>query len=149
MNQSPQTKFPREHRITQNGFSLLEALIALVVLGITLTYFITGTRTSTAGNHRADIQTRVTLSVQETMEHLYLMNISDLDNLDADAMLISRPEDAIAVRVKVRNVSPAELQFPGAQDLSTLRHVTLTATFPGEGGSAARSRRFASILYAP
>lgn len=135
------------HTGDSSGFGLLEALVAVAILGVAAAILIAASRTSVAGQQRSRVYGDAATAVKEALEGLQLLSLDSLSRL-ADAALPHSQGAKVEVRATARGVRPADVADFAALDTSSLRHVTLTAVFPGQTGAPVR-KTFSTIVYRP
>jgi hypothetical protein len=129
------------------GISLLETLVALVVLAILSGYLVHNSRTAGKGNAQSRIYGKAATATKEAIESLDLLSLKEVSSLREKSMQHSQGP-SITVVATARNLQPGDAPDINAQDTSTLRMVDLVTTFQGAAGKPVE-KRFSVVVYKP
>lgn len=131
----------------QKGTSLLEVVIAVIILSFASTLLLLNSRTSAAGNQRSQAYSEAASATKEVFESLQQLPMDSLERIHGRTMPHSQSAD-VKVIADVRDVSPADVDDFAAQDTSSLRRVSLRTTFSNHAGDQV-TKSFSTILYKP
>jgi prepilin-type N-terminal cleavage/methylation domain-containing protein len=131
----------------QSGLTLLEVLIAVVILGIASVILMAASRGTVAGQLRSKVYGDVAVATKEALEEIQLLTMDEVTKLSATSMPHSQGP-SVTVRATARSVKPTDVTDFAALDTSSLRHLTLAASFPGHAGDPVE-RTFTTIVFKP
>src|SRR4051794_25089812 len=92
----------------QRGFSLLEALIGIVILGIATTVMTLSSRTAQTGQLRSKTYGEASTATWEVLEQVQLMPIASMDQLHGKVMEHSQGAD-ITVKATIRGTEASDV----------------------------------------
>lgn len=131
----------------QRGLTLLEVLVALIVVGVAAGLFLSSNRTASFGNERSGIYGKAANATLEAVEAVRLMSLDAAGRL-RESEIAHTQGGAIRVTATVRSVSASDVHDLAALDTASLRHLTLKTAFQGKGGRQVE-KTFTTILYKP
>lgn len=133
--------------ITQRGLTLVEVVVAVVIIGIAAVIMLAASRTSVAGQLRSKVYGDAAVATKEALEEIQLMTMDAVSGLRATPMPHSQGP-TVTVRATARGVRPTDVTDFSALDTSSLRHLTLATSFPGQAGDPVE-RTFTTIVFKP
>jgi prepilin-type N-terminal cleavage/methylation domain-containing protein len=136
-----------KRQTAEAGFSLLETLVALIVLAALSGFLVSNSRTAGKGNAQSRIYGKAATATKEAVESLNLLSLREVSALREKAMHHSQGP-AITVVATARSVRSGDVPDINAQDTSTLRMVDLVTTFQGAAGKPVE-KRFTLVVYKP
>ncbi|HKP95528.1 MAG TPA: type II secretion system protein [Fibrobacteria bacterium] len=129
------------------GFSLLEVLIGIVILGIATTVMTLSSRTAQTGQMRSKTYGEAATATWEILEQVQNMSIDSMDRLKDRVMEHSQGPD-ITVKASIRGTLSSDVANINDLDTTSLRRLDILTTFKGANGQI-RSMRFHTIVYRP
>lgn len=131
----------------QGGASLLEAVVAIIILSFAGTLLVANSRTSASGQERSKVYGEASTATKEVLESLRILGLDSLSRVRGRSMPHSQGP-AIEVKATVRGVLPSDVDGFAGLDTATLRYVTLRTFFRSHAGAPV-SKTFSTILYKP
>jgi Tfp pilus assembly protein PilV len=129
------------------GVSLIEVLIALVILTAAGTLLAFSSRSSVTGQLRTKVYGDAATATREAMENIDLLPFDSLVNLN-NASITHSQGPSIHVFASVRSLLPTDVADINALDTSSLRYITLRTEFKSQAGSLV-SKHFSTIIFRP
>ena len=132
---------------SQTGISLLEVLVAVVILGIAGSILAVTSKSSVTGQLRSKAYGDAATATREVLENIRLLS------LDSISHLLGTPMDhtqgpAVVVSATARGVLPGDVSDFGGLDTSSLRHLTLQTRFKNKAGADV-NKTFTTIVFKP
>ncbi|MEO7955518.1 MAG: prepilin-type N-terminal cleavage/methylation domain-containing protein [Fibrobacteria bacterium] len=140
---------PRERSAgsRQGGFSILEVLVATLLISIGASVLVMSARTSKTGQARSKVYGDAVTAAKEVLEELHIMSLADISRLNG--VYIPHSQDTTTkVLVTVRGVRATDVGNFGSLDTASLRYVTLRVRFISQAKAQAE-KVFTTILYKP
>ena len=131
----------------ERGLTLLEVLIAVVIISIAAVILMAASRTSVAGQLRSKVYGDAATATKEALEEIQSLPMDSLSRLSATPMAHTQGP-TVSVSATTRGVRPADVANFAALDTSSLRYVTLATRFPGKTGVPV-TRTFTTIVFKP
>lgn len=131
----------------QQGISLLEVVVAVIILSFASGVLIMNSKTSGAGDQRTKLYGEVTVATREVLDALKLLPLDSLTKIKSKVQSHSQSSN-IVVTANVRGVLPTDVDNFAKLDTSSLRYVTLTTSYPNQAGLRV-SKIFSTIVYKP
>jgi Tfp pilus assembly protein PilV len=131
----------------QGGFSLLEALIGIVILAIATTVMTLASRTAQTGQLRSRTYGEASTATWEVLEQVQNMPLDSMGKLRDRIMEHSQGPD-ITVKASVRGTISSDVADINDLDTTSLRRLDLTTTFKAVNGDV-RTMKFHTIIYQP
>jgi type II secretory pathway pseudopilin PulG len=131
----------------QNGISLLEVVVAVIILSFASSVLIMNSKTSGAGDQRTKIYGEVTVATREVLDALKLLPLDSLSKIKSKVQPHSQSAK-IVVTADVRGVLATDVDNFASIDTSTLRYVSLSTSFPNKAGIKV-AKVFSTIIYKP
>lgn len=131
----------------ERGLTLLEVLIAVVIISIAAVILMAASRTSVAGQLRSKVYGDAATATKEALEEIQSLPMDSLSRLSGTPMAHTQGP-TVSVSATARGVLPADVANFGALDTSSLRYVTLATRFPGKTGAPV-TRTFTTIVFKP
>ena len=132
---------------SQKGLTLLEVLIAVIVLSLAASLLVFSSRSSVTGYVRSKIWGDAATATKEAMANLEMLPIDSLSRLSKTPITHSQGS-GIQVFATVRGVTPSDVSNFATLDTSTLRYVTLSTQFKNKAGNLVK-KEFTTILIKP
>lgn len=131
----------------QAGVSLLEVLVAVLLISFGATVLVMGARTSRTGQERSKVYGEAVSAAKEVLEELNLKTLPEISRLAGTPMPHSQGPGT-EVFATARGVRSTDVgNFPSL-DTASLRHVTLRIRFRNKAGNRVE-KVFTTILYKP
>lgn len=131
----------------QRGLTLIEVLVAVVIIGIAAVIMVAASRGTIAGQLRSKVYGDVAVATKEALEEIQLLTREEVSVLSSTSMPHSQGP-GVTVRATARSLRPSDVTDIAALDTSSLRHLTLAASFPGQAGDPVE-RTFTTIVFKP
>jgi prepilin-type N-terminal cleavage/methylation domain-containing protein len=138
---------PRRPSRTQCGLTLLEVLVALIILSVALGIFLTSSRTSQVGNERSRVYGGAATAVVEAHEAVKLMTLAQVKALRNTPVTHSQGS-RVTVTATSRDVTAADVGDLSTLDAAKLQFVTLSTAFRNRQGAQV-TKSFTTIIYRP
>lgn len=132
---------------SRGGFTLIEVVVAVAVLALAAAIMMSVSRTSVAGQLRSRIYGDAAVATKEALEEIQLLPLDEVTRLSGTAMPHSQGPE-VTVRATARGIRPGDVSDISALDTSSLRHLTLATSFPGQSGDPVE-RTFTTIVFRP
>lgn len=139
----PPSRAPR----SQDGLTLLEVLVAIIIVSLALGIFLTSSRTSLVGNERSRVYGGAATATVEALEAVKLMSLAQVKALRSTPVAHSQGSP-ITVTATARDVTAADVSDLATLDASTLQLVTLSTAFKNRQGVQV-TKTFSTIIYRP
>ncbi len=140
---------PTQTRAASKGLSLLEVLIAIIIIAVASSIFMVSSRSSLTGNERSKMYGDAAVATKEVMAAVQLMTLAEVDLLNATDMADHHSQGAgVAVKATARVIAAGDVTDIASLDATTLRHVTLATTFKNKTGGNV-TKTFTTIVYKP
>lgn len=131
----------------QDGISILEALVATLLISIGASVLVTSARTAKTGQARSKVYGEAVTAAKEVLEDMRIMSLAEVSRLNGADMPHSQGT-AIKVLVTVRGVRPTDVGGFASLDTSKLRHASLQVRFLNQA-KVRTEKVFTTILYKP
>jgi prepilin-type N-terminal cleavage/methylation domain-containing protein len=131
----------------EKGVSLIEVLIAVVVISMAILVLVYASRTSVAGQLRSKVYGDAATATREAMENIQLLPFDSL-NLLLEAPINHSQGSGVKVFASVRGLLPGDVSNMDDVDTSSLRYLVLRTEFKNKVGARV-SKSFTTILYRP
>lgn len=131
----------------QGGLTLLEVLIALIIVSVALGVFLTSSNTSLIGNERSRVYGGAAAATVEAHESVKLMSMAQVKALNNTVVPHSQGSQ-ITVTATARNVASTDVSDIASLDPSKLQFVTLSTAFKNKKGVKV-TKTFTTIVYRP
>jgi prepilin-type N-terminal cleavage/methylation domain-containing protein len=131
----------------QGGLTLLEVLIALIIVSVALGIFLTSSNTSLIGNERSRVYGGAATATVEAHEAVKLMSMDQIKALSNTPVPHSQGS-RITVTATARNVLSTDVGDYATLDASKLQFVTLSTAFMNKAGVKV-TKTFTTIVYKP
>jgi prepilin-type N-terminal cleavage/methylation domain-containing protein len=138
---------PVTARAPQRGVSLLEVMIAVIILGIASGIMVMTSKISVTGQTRSKVYGDAATATKEVLENLQAMPIDSLSQLNNTVMSHSQGS-SIIVKATARSLVAADVDDISALDTTSLRRVTLNTQFKNKAGAWV-TKVFSTIVYRP
>jgi prepilin-type N-terminal cleavage/methylation domain-containing protein len=132
---------------TSLGFSLIEVLMAMMLIAVAGSIFITTSHNSLIGNHRSKVYGDVAMATEEALESLVLLPLDSIKSLNSTPMKHSQGT-SVTVQATSRRIQSTDVDHITSQDTSTLRYVTLASSFKNQAG-AWITKTYSLVVYRP
>ncbi len=129
------------------GFTLIEVLIAIVLIGVAGSIFVGTSHNSLIGNQRSKTYGAVALATQEALENVVLLPLDSLKGL-SNTILQHSQGSGVTIKASSRGVTSADMKNINQQDTTTLRYVTLMADFKNQAGNLV-TKTYGFVVYRP
>jgi hypothetical protein len=129
------------------GISLLEVVIAVVLLSAAASILIVTSRTSAMGMVRSHVYGDAATATKEVLESIKLLPFDSLSGLQERVMPHSQGP-TVTVSATSRGVAAGDVADISRYDTSTLRYVTLQTEFKSNSGETV-TKKFSTILFKP
>ncbi len=131
----------------ERGLTLLEVLIAVVIISIAAVILMAASKTSVAGQLRSKVYGDAATATKEALEEIQSLPLDSLSRLSSTPISHTQGP-TVSVVATARGVVPGDVANFAALDTSSLRYVTLATRFPGKTGSPV-TRTFTTIVFKP
>jgi len=131
----------------QAGLGMLEVLIAVIIISIAATILIISSRTAVTGQQRSRAYGDAATAVKEAMEIIQMLPLDSISRM-SDTPLEHSQGPSVAVKASARGVLPSDVTNFASQDTSTLRYITLQASFKSQAGFTV-TKIFTTVIYKP
>ena len=134
-------------RRNQEGVSLLEVIIAVIIISIAASIYMVSSRTSVTGQIRSKVYGEAATATKEALELIQIWPLDSLKTLN-NSPIPHNQGAGVEVRATSRGVRASDVRDISILDTTTLRHVTLVTRFKSKaGGKVAKS--FSTIVFKP
>jgi Tfp pilus assembly protein PilV len=131
----------------QKGASLLEVMIAVIILTVASGIMIMTSKISVTGQTRSKVYGDAATATKEVLENLQTLSVDSLSRLNNTVMTHSQGS-SIIVKASARSLVAADVDDISALDTTSLRRVTLNTQFKNKAGSWV-TKVFSTIVYRP
>ncbi len=131
----------------QCGLTLIEVLIAVVILAFAASILIFSSRSSVTGQLRSKVYGDAATATKEALQGVELLPLDSLSRL-RDTPMAHSQGPGITVLATARSLLPGDVEDLSRLDTSTLRHVTLRTLFKKKSGENV-AKQFTTILFRP
>lgn len=131
----------------QRGISILEAVIAIVLLGVGSSMLIVSSKSSTAGNSRSKVFGSAATATKEAMEEIQILPFDSLSRLNNTVIRHSQGP-AVTVLATARGVARSDVADMTRLDTSSLRYLILKTRFKDRAGAMV-TKNFTTIIFKP
>jgi prepilin-type N-terminal cleavage/methylation domain-containing protein len=134
-------------RWSERGLTLLEVMIAVIILSIASALMMATSRISTTGQNRSKIYGDASTATREVLENLRTLTLDSINHLSNSKMPHSQG-GSVEVYVTSRSLIAADVDDINALDTTSLRWVTLNTRFKSKAGTWV-TKTFSTIVYKP
>lgn len=131
----------------QRGFSLLEVIIGIIILGVASTTLLFASRTAVTGQLRSKAYGDAATATREALESIQLLTLDSVSRLK-NAPVPHSQGPLVAVEATTSLLAAADVANLNALDTTTLRRLTLKTRFKNKAGQDV-VKTFNTILYKP
>lgn len=137
----------RGARASQRGASLLEVMIAVIILSVASGILIMTSKISTTGQTRSKVYGDAATATKEVLENLQTLSVDSISKLNNTVMTHSQGA-SVVVKASARSLVAADVDDITALDTTSLRRVTLNTQFKNKAGAWV-TKVFSTIVYRP
>ncbi len=131
----------------QRGISLLEVVMAVIILSIAASILATASKSAVTGQLRSKAYGDAATATKEALESIELLPLDSVTRLSATAMEHSQGP-SVTVSATAREVRPGDVSNFSGLDTSSLRHLTLRTRFKNKAGGDV-IKTFTTIVFKP
>lgn len=131
----------------QGGISLLEVMIAVIILSVASAILVMTSKVSVTGQTRSKVYGNAAMATKEVLENLRTLSVDSVSKLNDKPMPHSQG-GSVEVKVTARGLTSADVDDIAALDTSSLRHVTLHTSFKSKAGDWI-TKSYSTIVYMP
>jgi prepilin-type N-terminal cleavage/methylation domain-containing protein len=132
---------------SQSGVSMLEVVVAVVILSIAASILAATTRNSATGQLRSKAYGDAATATKEALESIQLLSLDSISRLSSTDMEHTQGP-SVSVSATARGVIPGDVSNFAGLDTSSLRHLTLRTRFKSKAGADV-VKTFTTIVFKP
>jgi hypothetical protein len=131
----------------QAGATMVEVVVAVIILGIAASIMVVSSKTSVVGQLRSKAYGDAATATKEVLESIQILPLDSVSRL-AGAAMEHTQGPSVTVRATSRGVLPADVTDFARLDTSSLRHLTLQTFFKNKAGGEV-AKTFTTIIFKP
>ena len=131
----------------QAGLTLLEVIIAIIILSVATVAMINTSSISVTGQTRSKVYGDASTASKEVLENLRALSLDSLSRLD-NALMPHSQGNGVRIYVTAHGVTASDVDSFSILDTTTLRRLVMNTQFKSKAGDWV-TKSFSTIMYKP